>query len=65
MNAYTNFFIFSCVLECIQGHKIVDEHTFLRNIYVKFQAEMLVRKFLAELLYSDCTHCCDNSCLLI
>lgn len=47
------FFSFSCVSEYIQGHKIVDECTFLRNVYVKCQDKTLVRKSLTELLHSD------------
>lgn len=49
-------FLFLYVLDCIQEHKIVEEHTFLPNIYVKFQDKMLVRKFLTELLYGDFEH---------
>ena len=53
MHTESCVFLFSCISECTQGNKIVDEYTSLENVYAKSQGKMLVKTSWTELLYSD------------
>lgn len=43
MHTESCVFLFSCISECTQGNKIVDEYTSLENVYAKSQGKMLVK----------------------
>lgn len=59
-----NTLLFFYVSEYIQGYKIVEEHTFLQNVYSKFQDKSASGKIFNWIILVTTNIFCVYNCLL-